>query len=243
MVSVGTIVWLSSELMFFAALFAAYFTIRSVSPELWAQETELLNIPFSTVNTTILVLSSVTCQLGVFRAEDGTLARKIGDLFASFMDTERIATLGTSPILEDLAVIAGLTDKRDLLMLLGHLERYGMGGLFGFYVSADAKNSDEYIVYLGQSGLGLPDEAYYREEQYAEIRDKYAAHMERLLTLVGVENADEVAPRVYELEKALAKHHWDNVSTRDAIKTYNRYTLDELRARLGTGERMVENVR
>ena len=69
--SVGTIVWLSSELMFFAALFAMYFTIRSVSPELWETEPELLNIPFSTLNTTVLVLSSVTCQLGVFAAEKG----------------------------------------------------------------------------------------------------------------------------------------------------------------------------
>jgi cytochrome c oxidase subunit 3 len=75
MVSVGTIVWLSSELMFFAALFAAYFTIRAVSPELWGMETEKLNIPFSTVNTTILVLSSVTCQLGVFAAERGQVGR------------------------------------------------------------------------------------------------------------------------------------------------------------------------
>ncbi len=75
MVSVGTIVWLSSELMFFAALFAAYFTIRAVSPELWAQNTELLNVPFSAVNTTILVLSSVTCQLGVFQAEKGIVGR------------------------------------------------------------------------------------------------------------------------------------------------------------------------
>ncbi len=75
MVSVGTIVWLSSELMFFAALFAAYFTIRAVSPELWAQETELLNIPFSTTNTVVLVLSSVTCQLGVFAAERGHVGR------------------------------------------------------------------------------------------------------------------------------------------------------------------------
>ena len=74
MVSVGTIIWLASELMFFAALFAAYFTIRAVSPELWAQETELLNVPFSTVNTVILVLSSVTCQLGVFAAERGDVA-------------------------------------------------------------------------------------------------------------------------------------------------------------------------
>jgi cytochrome c oxidase subunit 3 len=73
--AVGTIVWLSSELMFFAALFAMYFTIRSVSPELWRTEPELLNIPFSTLNTTVLVLSSVTCQLGVFAAEKGDVVR------------------------------------------------------------------------------------------------------------------------------------------------------------------------
>ena len=74
LVSVGTIVWLSSELMFFAALFAMYFTLRAVRPEVWAEETALLNIPFATVNTTILVLSSVTCQLGVFAAEKGDVA-------------------------------------------------------------------------------------------------------------------------------------------------------------------------
>lgn len=75
MVSVGTIIWLSSELMFFAALFASYFTIRSVSPDLWDQNTEILNIPFAAVNTTILVLSSLTCQLGVFAAERGQVGR------------------------------------------------------------------------------------------------------------------------------------------------------------------------
>jgi cytochrome c oxidase subunit 3 len=78
MVTVGTIVWLSSELMFFAALFAAYFTIRAVSPELWGSETEKLNVPFSSVNTTVLVLSSVTCQLGVFAAERGKVGRSGG---------------------------------------------------------------------------------------------------------------------------------------------------------------------
>ena len=72
----GTIVWLSSELMFFAALFAMYFTLRSVdNNRLWATEPEKLNIPFSTANTTILVLSSVTCQLGVFAAERGDVRR------------------------------------------------------------------------------------------------------------------------------------------------------------------------
>lgn len=73
MVAVGTIVWLSSELMFFAALFAMYFTMRSVNPEMWAEETAKLNIPFASVNTTVLVLSSVTCQLGVFAAERGNV--------------------------------------------------------------------------------------------------------------------------------------------------------------------------
>jgi cytochrome c oxidase subunit 3 len=80
MVSVGTIIWLSSELMFFAALFASYFTIRAVSPDLWAANTERLNVPFASVNTTILVLSSLTCQLGVFAAERGQVGRS-GKLF------------------------------------------------------------------------------------------------------------------------------------------------------------------
>jgi cytochrome c oxidase subunit 3 len=71
MVSVGTIVWLSSELMFFAALFAMYFAIRAAAPGMWAEHTTKLNVPYATANTIILVLSSVTCQLGVFAAEKG----------------------------------------------------------------------------------------------------------------------------------------------------------------------------
>jgi len=75
MVAVGTIVWLASELMFFAGLFAMYFTIRSVSPNLWAENTGRLNVPFAAVNTLMLVISSVWCQLGVFKAERGQPAR------------------------------------------------------------------------------------------------------------------------------------------------------------------------
>ena len=79
-VAVGTIVWLSSELMFFAALFAMYFTTRAVQgPKVWLESTEFLNIPFATVNTTVLVLSSVTCQFGVFAAERYQ-ARRTGSL-------------------------------------------------------------------------------------------------------------------------------------------------------------------
>jgi cytochrome c oxidase subunit 3 len=82
MVSVGTIVWLSSELMFFAGLFAMYFTIRSVEPDLWQQSTGVLNVPFATVNTMILVISSVWCQLGVHAAEHGKAHRGDASLLA-----------------------------------------------------------------------------------------------------------------------------------------------------------------
>ena len=74
--SVGTIIWLSSELMFFAALFAMYFTLRSVmGAEYWTEKADLLNLPFALTNTTILVLSSLTCQLGVFAAERGDVKK------------------------------------------------------------------------------------------------------------------------------------------------------------------------
>jgi cytochrome c oxidase subunit 3 len=81
LVAVGTIVWLSSELMFFAALFAMYFTTRAVQgPATWLQSTEILNIPFAALNTTVLVLSSVTCQFGVFAAERFQ-AKRTGSIF------------------------------------------------------------------------------------------------------------------------------------------------------------------
>ena len=82
MVSVGTIVWLSSELMFFAGLFAMYFTIRSVAPDLWSTETKILNVPYASVNTLILVISSVWCQLGVHAAEHGKAHRGTASLLA-----------------------------------------------------------------------------------------------------------------------------------------------------------------
>ncbi|EAR24055.1 cytochrome C oxidase subunit III [marine actinobacterium PHSC20C1] len=79
-VAVGTIVWLGSEVMFFAGLFAIYFTLKSQSPELWAEQTAKLNVPFATTITIILVLSSVTCQFGVFAAERMQV-RRTGKLF------------------------------------------------------------------------------------------------------------------------------------------------------------------
>jgi len=180
--------------------------------------------------------------------QPGTTAAKIGALFASFMDTERIAELGTTPIAAELALIEGATTQAELVGVLGALQRTGGGGAVGLYVDNDAKDPEQYRVYLVQSGLGLPDEAYYREEQYAQVREAYVAHVARMLTLGGVVPATRIAPvegepvpvsgaaqdaaaRVMALETELAGHHWDVVKDRDATLTYNPTTLAELATR------------
>ena len=102
--------------------------------------------------------------------------------------------------------------------------------LFGVYVSTDAKNSSRYLVHLNQSGLGLPDESYYRDDAYAEIRTAYVAHLARLAALVGLPAPQELAEQVMDLETALAAASWERVANRDAEKTYTLMTLPALRA-------------
>src|SRR5919108_2943453 len=101
--------------------------------------------------------------------EPGTDARKIADLYTSFMDVERIEALGTAPLKPLLDEVAAAQDTAALAAVLGRRQREGRTALFGAFVSTDPKNSTRYLVQLNQSGLGLPDESYYREDAYAEI--------------------------------------------------------------------------
>jgi len=169
-------------------------------------------------------------QLATQEHKPGTEAQKVGDLFASFMDEDRIEKLDLEPIAADLAAIEAVTDTTELAHLLGTLARAGVPGAFGVAVFADARQSDRYAFYLVQSGLGLPDEAYYRDEQFAEVRRAYVAHMAAMLTLSGLadEQATEAAKRVMALETRLASHHWDQVRDRDAEATYNAFDRQQL---------------
>ncbi|MGC4933305.1 M13 family metallopeptidase [Gordonia sp. DT30] len=160
-------------------------------------------------------------------APSGTDAAKIGDLYGSFMDTEHIEALGIGPISGELEKIAAISDVAELSARIGRLQRHGVGGLFGFYVDTDARRSDRYLVHIVQSGLGLPDESYYREDKHAQTRDQYVAHIGRAFGLAGLDGADERAQTVLRLETAIAGHHWDVVRRRDAELTYNLMSLDE----------------
>ena len=100
-------------------------------------------------------------------AEPGTESRKIGDLYTSFMDTERIAELGGTPLLDQLARVDAIASVPALLRTLGELERDGIGGLIGLYVEPDPGNPQRYVPFLVQGGLSLPDESYYRLDNFA----------------------------------------------------------------------------
>ncbi|MDJ0339864.1 M13-type metalloendopeptidase [Cryobacterium sp. PH31-O1] len=163
-------------------------------------------------------------------APAGGLERKFGDLYTSFLDEERIEALGATPLQNDLAEVDAVTTISELLATLGRLERGGIAGAFHLYVDNDPGNPERYLVFIAQGGIGLPDESYYREEKFAEIRTKYQEFLERMFTLAGFADAAARAGRVFALETELAAHHWDKVSTRDSEKTYNLRTWGQVSA-------------
>jgi putative endopeptidase len=166
----------------------------------------------------------------------GSPAQQIGDLYASFMDEARANELGAAPIAAELNLIEHLTTLDEATKLMGEFSKHGIGGLFGSYVDNDPGNPSRYIVNLFHGGIGLPDEAYYREEKHAEIRDAYVPHISQMLHLAGWSNtdADAAAHRIMEFETALAAVHWNNVDSRDAEKTYNLTSFADLQKATAT---------
>ena len=155
-------------------------------------------------------------------------AQKIGDLYKSFMDTDAIKARGISPIVDDLAAIDGITNLKEFITVMARLEMRGIGGIFGAAIYPDAMDSNTNILYIGQGGLSLPDESYYREEQFASIRTAFLDHVAKMCALVGIANGADVAKKILTLETEIATHHWDQVKDRDATLTYNKYSRAEL---------------
>jgi putative endopeptidase len=162
-------------------------------------------------------------------AGPGTETRKIGDVFASFMDTERIEALALDPLAPLFAQVDAITSIDDVLPTLARLERLGARGLFHLFVDNDPGNPERYLVFVEQGGIGLPDESYYREEKFAETREAYAAFVEKMVAIAGAADPADSARRILELETAIAAQHWDNVRTRDRNATYNLMTWEEAR--------------
>lgn len=154
-------------------------------------------------------------------------AQKISDLFKSFMDTDGIKSRGLSPLSSELAEIDAITDLSSFISTMGRLELGGIGGIFGAAVYADPMKSDTNIFHMGQGGISLPDESYYREEQFAPIREAFVDHLTKMGALA---NVPLMAAEILALETEIASHHWDQVKDRDATLTYNKTSRAELAA-------------
>jgi predicted metalloendopeptidase len=157
-------------------------------------------------------------------AVKGTDQQRIGDLYASFMDEQAVERIGVQPLLDELATIDATDDPAALAAVLGGLQRTGVGGGASAYIDTDSKDSTRYLLHLSQSGLGLPDESYYRDEQHAVILAAYPRHIAKMFALVyggGPDDHADTAARIVALESKLAAAHWDVVKRRDADLTYN----------------------
>ena len=152
-------------------------------------------------------------------------AAKSQALYRSFMDTDAIEAAGATPIRPALDAIDHAADKAALTRTIGALKPIDMGpDVFDIAVFGDPKNPDTNVVHLEQSGIGLPDEAYYREDHYAPIREAYVDMVAKQLRLAGYgdeETTRAQANRFLDVETRIAANHWDNVATRDSQKTYN----------------------
>jgi putative endopeptidase len=163
-------------------------------------------------------------------AEPGTEARKVGDLFTSFLDEGRVEALGAAPLRPLLEQVEQVGDVPDLLRLVGSFEKQGVASFVQLFVDNDPGDPERYVVFLEQGGLGLPDESYYREEKFESVRTAYVAFVETMLGLAGLDDPAGRAARVVALETELATHHWSNVATRDSDATYNLQPWSELAA-------------
>jgi putative endopeptidase len=159
-------------------------------------------------------------------------AKKLADLYASFMNEEQIEALGLKPLQAEFASIDAVKDMNGISALIAHMNAIGAGAPYGLRVNLDARNSTQYAVTLSQSGLGLPDRDYYLKDdaKLKDARTSYRAHIEKMLTMAGEAKAAAGAEAILNLETSLAKIQWTRVEERDPIKTYNKTAISELSA-------------
>lgn len=168
-------------------------------------------------------------------ADPDTDEQRVGDLYGSFMDVDTVARVGVAPLLDEIATIDAAADRNALAAVLGGLQRTGVGGGTGLYVDTDSKDSTRYLLHLSQSGLGLPDESYYRDAQHADILAAYPGHITRMFALTFGDEPqpnewEATAERIIGLESKIAAAHWDVVKRRDADLTYNLRAFTDLTA-------------
>ncbi|MCF2705856.1 peptidase M13 [Arcanobacterium haemolyticum] len=167
-------------------------------------------------------VAKIIDDLGSSNPTEGEAAQ-IARIYRSWMDTDAVNAKGLSPLQPDIDLVESATTKDELASVVGRLKRSGVGSFFSLDVDSDLNDPNRYVIHIGQSGIGLPDEAYYREPQFADILEKYQEFLRSFHQLFGL-SADEASARadvVFGLEKAIASRHMNVVDSRDTDKINN----------------------
>jgi len=155
---------------------------------------------------------------------------KLAGLFASYLDVAEADRKDSSPIQPMLATIRAITTPHDMAAFMGKAQgTFAAGGsLFGAYVGADEKTPEYNTLYIGQSGIGLPDREYYLNPIYAKQKERYQQYVEQMLGMIGWDDPKGSAQKIVELETKIAEAHWTRAQNRDREKTYNPMTIQAL---------------
>jgi putative endopeptidase len=183
-------------------------------------------------------LKKIIMALDTHKNKDGVNnsaeAQKVSDAYRAFMDEEKLEQLGMKPIQSDLDDIQKITTPQQLSTYLGQSWRLGLSGPIEGWVDQDAKQPTEYILYLMQGGIGLPDRDYYlkEEDKFVEIREAYLTYLVGLLKMSDLTQSDDEASAqakaVLSLEKKIAEAQWTRAESRQREKTYNKKSRDML---------------
>ncbi len=175
-------------------------------------------------------LHEIVEKLARSEQKPGSDKQKVADFYKSYMDSVRAESLGVKPIAEDLRGIQAITTRSALIEKMARLRKIGIQLPFSFYVGQDQKQSSRYIVYLGQSGLGLPDRDYYlrTSPKFEQFRREYVAYISKLLTLGGISDAQKKAQKILKMETEMARVQWSRVQNRQREKTYNKFGFTAL---------------
>jgi putative endopeptidase len=158
-------------------------------------------------------------------------ARRIADLYRSFMNEAQVEAAGLKPLQSELARIDALADKSEIPALTAHLARMGVNTPFRGAVNQDARDATRYAVYFFQAGIGMPDRDYYLKDDDAKltnIRTEYVKHMQKMLSMAGVADAEQAAQAILHLETGLAQAQWTRVENRNPVKSYNKIEIAKL---------------
>ena len=160
----------------------------------------------------------------------GSESQKVGDFYKSYMNEEKLESLGMQPIEPLLKEVDAIRDLAGLAEWFGRGQQVGINGPIRFFINQDQKDATQYIGYFYQSGIGLPDRDYYfkEDDKSKAIRDAYVKHIETMFGFAGMADPVGSAKKIYALEEQLAKGQWTRVENRDPQKTYNKVEIAKL---------------